>query len=169
LDSAAESQPVLNESREALLQSFVSATRDTLREMANTEAVVRSIDHNPPGSPSAAGITAVISLGSATQGYLLLNFSEETATAVARRVLAGVTNDSSETIVADCLGEVANVVAGQAKALLAETPFRVTLSIPKVVTDPTAERDLSRGLHCQSVVFDTELGAFTLHLLSAIS
>jgi chemotaxis protein CheX len=136
--------------------------------MANSEAVVRSIDQNPPVSPSA-GITAVLGLGSATQGCLLLNFSEQTATAVAKRVLAGATDDLSESIVRDCIGEVANVVGGQAKALLAETPFRITLSMPKVVTDPLAELDPSRGLERQTVIFDTELGAFTLHLLSAIS
>lgn len=162
MDSAAESQRALNELGDTFLEPFVSATRDTLRAMACIEVVVCSVSRNPPVSPSP-GMTAVLGLGSAT---LLLTFPEETATAVAKRVLAGVTDDLSESIVRDCIGEVANVVGGQAKALLAERPFRITLSMPKVVTDPLAELEPSRGLECETVFFSTDLGEFTLRLLS---
>ena len=164
MNSAAEPDRDLKELQGTLLEQFVSATRHTLREMASVEAVVSSINRHPPAK-SLATMTAVLGLGSATQGYLLLTFSERTATAVAERVLAGVTDDLNESLIRDCIGEVANVVAGQAKALLAETPFRVTLSMPKVVTDPIAELEPFRALDCESVVFSTDLGAFTLYLL----
>jgi chemotaxis protein CheX len=165
LDVGAESEmPAVNELHNTLLEPFISATCLTLHEMASIDAAARSVSRERV-ERLPAGITAVLGLGAETRGYLLLTFSAQTAAAVAERVLAGVSHELSDEIVRDCIGEIANVVAGQAKALLAETPFRVTLSMPKVVDDPGTELGLPPGLDCQIVSFSSDLGEFTLSLL----
>lgn len=155
----------VNEMHETFLEPFILATCDTLREMANTEISVRSVQQNPL-DVAPDHTTAMLRLSFAADGYLLLSFSGATGSALAGRVLAGATGELSKSLVCDCLGEIANVVAGQAKAQLAETSFRITFSMPEVVADPWSKLGPIREFDGRAVTFGSECGEFTMQLLS---
>jgi chemotaxis protein CheX len=83
---------------------------------------------------------------------------------LAGRALAGVTEELTEDIVRDCLGEIANVVAGQAKALLAGTPYHFTFSTPTVVAGGGHEGGATPGGGYLVVLFGSDVGDFALQL-----
>ena len=155
-------QAVAGEIREQLVEPFITAARVALGEMAATELAVRAVYQ--AALPHTLGdIAAVLGLQSATEGFLVLGFPRRTAEALAGRILAGVKDEVDENLIRDCVGEMGNVVAGQAKAILADTPYRFSFSLPEVVVGP--KELLPRpGLDCLVVAFGSDPGEFTLQL-----
>jgi chemotaxis protein CheX len=156
-------QPVSAEVRNKLLEPFIAATRAALGEMAGVEPLVRAVYQEP--MPRALGdIAAVIGLTSAAgEAALVLSFPHRTAAALARRILAEVTEAVEEDLLRDCVGEIANVVAGQAKALFAEYPFQFGFCLPQVVMN-AADFQRRPGLDCLVVLLACDQGEFALQL-----
>jgi chemotaxis protein CheX len=104
----------------------------------------------------------VLQLTPAIDGSLVLSFPERTAAFLARQMLAGVTAEVDNQLIRDCVAEIGNVVAGQAKALLAGTPFHFAFSLPRVIIGID---DLQvAGLDCLFIAFDGGFGKFALRL-----
>ena len=120
--------------RGQLVEPWLEATRAALGEMAGTEVSVKAI-YKAPGQDKLGELNAVVPITSSSLRALILSFPHHTATGLARRILPEPEN-VDETLVQDCVGELANVVSGQAKALLAGTPYQFTFSLPKVVVGP---------------------------------
>jgi chemotaxis protein CheX len=137
-------------------EPFATAVAVALRELAGVEAV-------PRGSAGVADgpfVSATLRLTAASgDGGLTLIFPEATASALARRILAGVVDDPDPAMVRDCMGEVANVVAGQAKTLLYGTPDHFTFSPPAVAVGPAVVPAAPRW----AMAFDSEAGGFALY------
>jgi chemotaxis protein CheX len=158
-------EPVTGEIRDSLLEPFIAGTCAAVGEMAGTNVAVRAV-YRPlaPCQPAAADdIYTVLQLTSPGEGALVVSFPHRTAAALAKRILAGVTEQLDENLIRDCVGEIANVVAGQAKALLAESPYRFTFSMPTVLADATTFRPkpthdcLAIGFHCDEGDFLMQL------------
>jgi chemotaxis protein CheX len=147
---------------EQILEPFVSAVCFTLREWVGSEAVVRAVAREA-AAPAGDDLVAVLPLRSALEGALVLRFPSATAAALAGRVLAEIPEERDEALVRDCLGELANVIAGQAKALLAETPYRFTFATPTVTSGngPDGRPEQHR---VWQVAFSSDLGDFALQL-----
>jgi chemotaxis protein CheX len=159
---AGDARAISADIRNDLLEPFVTATRTALGEMANAEVVVRELSHD--SCDRAIGcISALLQLEFATLGFLLLTFPKPTATNIARRMLAEVPAELDEQLIGDCVGEIGNVVAGQAKTLLAGTPYCFTFSLPQILIDEDGDLR-SQGLPCMDVLFDGEMGEFRLRL-----
>jgi CheY-specific phosphatase CheX len=156
-------QPLSGELREQLLEPFIAGVRAALGEMAQTEPVVRAVCRTTLPRP-VGDIAAVVGLSSATGGSLIFGYPHRTAATLTRQVLSGLTEVVDESLIRDCVGEIANVAAGQAKALLAETPYRLTFSLPRVLDTHDPELCLSQRLNCLLVIFGSDAGEFALHL-----
>jgi chemotaxis protein CheX len=162
-NDARVARPIPAEVRALLLESFAAATCAALGEMAGTTVIVKPSDSSSSHEPSE-GFSAVLDLQSAVEGPLILQLPRKTASALASRILAGVTDEVDEDLICDCLGEVANVVAGQAKAVLAETPCFFAFSIPKVVVGDRPELQSGHDENWLVISFESDLGSFTSHL-----
>jgi CheY-specific phosphatase CheX len=122
---------------EAKIEPFFEATVSTLRDMAGVE--VGSVGRVWVGVDNAPDeLKAVIRLIAVREGSLMLSLSRQNAETITRKILefSGGSGSPRE-LVMDALGEVVNVIAGQAKALLYGTPGHYTLGTP-VVTDGSA-------------------------------
>jgi chemotaxis protein CheX len=146
------------------LESFITATTVALAEMARTEVAVREVYRAAPDD-AWGGVSAVLELTSATEGLLVLSFPEPVAAAIAKRVLVDVKEEINESLVRDCVGEIANVIAGQAKTLLAGTTHQLTFSLPEVVAGDNARSRPERDRGCLVIAFGSDLGEFTLRLV----
>ncbi len=147
--------------RDPLLESFISAADMTLREWATTDVVVRAVYQH--GRHQTFGeVAAVIPLLSAPEESLVLSCPEPTAATLAGRILARPVEELDDALIRDCLGEIANVVAGHAKALLAETPYRFTLSTPRSLG--RAETGSTPARDCLIAAFGSDAGDFALQL-----
>jgi chemotaxis protein CheX len=150
------------EIRENLVEPFIAATSAALGEMGGTEVMAQSIRQQ--SSPDNLGdIFAVVEITSRTKGFLVLAFPAQTAAALAARMLTDVTEELDDSLIRDCVGEMANVLAGQAKALLAGGPYRFTFSIPKVFRAAESLRPV-QNLNCLVIAFRCEQGEFAVQL-----
>jgi chemotaxis protein CheX len=143
-----------------LLEPFIAATTGALAEMAGAEIGVRAIRQELTPADTD-GLTAVVELESATAKALVLAIPRHSAAILAERVLAGAANDIEELLVGDVVGEVANVIAGQAKAMLAGSAHQLTFRIPKVLSSAGGFRP-PPGLRWFVVAFDSEWGEFAM-------
>ena len=143
-----------------LLAALAEAVAVALRELAGVEAAPRAA-RTASGPEGFADVSAVLAVTTrAGPGYFVLSFGDEHGAALAKRVLADLGAAPEPGVIRDCLGEVVNVVAGQAKTLLFGTPMHFTLATPAVVAGVPALANLERLL----VTFVGELGEFALHV-----
>jgi CheY-specific phosphatase CheX len=127
--------------------------------MAGIEAVVRA-SRPAEATDLSADLVAAIGLTTADgEGRLELCMPERTADELARRILAGAVDRLTADLVRDCMGEVANVAAGQAKALLVGRPSHFVLSTPVVRAGGSAG-----GPGGWVIRFTSEAGEFDVHL-----
>ncbi len=161
-NAAKGAQPVSAEIRDKLVEPFILATRTVLGEMASADVVVRAVCQNPDDR-AAGDLAVMLRLTSATLALLVLSFPTRTAAALARRMLADVAAEIDEPLIRECIGEIGNVVAGQAKALLASTPYHYTFSLPEVVDDVINFQPASKP-NCLVIDFNGEQGEFALNL-----
>ena len=146
----------------AVVREMAAFTRAALGEMAQTEVVARTV-HQGRHHHVFADVTVMLQLTSSIEGFLVLSFPERTAAALAKRILADVSAEIDEELTRDCIGEIGNVVAGQAKALLAGTPYHFSFSVPMVIVDA---KDIHPPPAMESLIvaFQGDAGEFTLQL-----
>ncbi len=147
------------ESPDDLVGPFSEAVAVALREMAGVESFLMEA-HSTSEPVGFGDVSAVLRLGGNGEGFLILSLPQQTAEALARRVLAETLTEMDADMVGDCMGEVANIVAGQAKTLLYGTPRHFTFSAPTVV------HGLPSVPHAQRWVatFQSDTGEFVLHV-----
>jgi chemotaxis protein CheX len=158
-----EAQPVSQEFRERLLDPFIEAVCLTLREWAGTEATVREVSRT--AQPRTLGdVSAVLGLVSDREGALVLSFPAPVAAALAGRILAETAAEPGEDLIRDCVGEIANVIAGQAKAMLVGTPYHFTITLPTILRGAGHEVPNNPGGESLLVAFGSDLGDFAMQL-----
>lgn len=151
------------ESSDGRLEPFIEATVTALGEMAGVEVFARdvaSMTDVPCGDVAVA-----LRLLAAKPGWLVLGAPSESALAITRRVLSGIDGDPDAEATRDCMAEVLNVLAGQAKALVFGSDRHFDLATPTAVTP---------GLFAETaewhvVPFDSAVGPFTLYVRPPLS
>jgi chemotaxis protein CheX len=160
--SVEDEQPIGGEIRDALVEPFIAAARAALGEMAGAELVVQAV-YQSKMHRALGDIAAVVELKSSTGALLVLGFPQRTAAGLTQRILAGLTQQLDDNLIRDCVGEIANVVAGQAKAMLGGGPYRLSFSIPHVLAE-AKEWTAREGLKCLVVAFGSAEGDFAVQL-----
>lgn len=105
--------------------------------------------------------TAIIGLSGTVKGAVALTFAAKTAHNVVKRLLQSdgpITDDD----INDALGEVANMIAGGAKARLEGQ--NVSISLPTVVRGQKYSLVHPKDSVTLAVPFECELGPFTLNV-----
>jgi chemotaxis protein CheX len=130
--------------------------------MAGVEATVIGISEKTPHH-AMGDIAAVIEIKSTPEGSLVISFAKPTAEALAGRILGDAMRVGDDNLMRDCVGEIANVIAGQAKALLSGSPYQLAFRLPQIVVTAQEFR-IRPGLGALVIVFSCELGEFVLQL-----
>jgi chemotaxis protein CheX len=114
------------------VKPFVSATVQTLKQMAALECVKTQIELR---SDARAGgdASAIMALAGNVEGFLAVSCPQELAKAIARNMLELQEGQETEEDIIDSLGEVINIIAGSAKPDLVNTEHAFQLSIPNVI------------------------------------
>ncbi len=157
-----DAEPVPPEIEQEILAPFIEATNVTLAELARMEPYVRST-YRVQGPRTLGDISAKLDLGTSAAWSLLVSLSNATATALAARILADATPEPDEDLIRDCMGEVANVISGQAKTILSESPYQLTLSTPTILLGAGLEIG-GPGTEGLVIIFVCEAGEFAIQL-----
>ncbi|CAN5125629.1 hypothetical protein BH11PLA2_BH11PLA2_14260 [soil metagenome] len=143
--------------------ALTSAVAVALREMAGVQSAL--VGSTPvDGVPSAGEVSVVIRTFGAGPGSLRLSMPNTTASALAHRILAETVPNPDEALIRDCIGEVANIIAGQAKTLLYGTLLHFSFSSP--VQDDFEPPPQAEGLQ---LTFGSDVGALSLTVYSTTS
>jgi chemotaxis protein CheX len=106
-------------------------------------------------------VSGIIGLAGETTGAVVLSFSRQTAMNVvsvfAKKTYTALTNE-----VLDGVGELVNIIAGNAKQDLAE--FRISISLPGVVVGAGTRIHWPEGVPVIAIPFDSELGNFSVNV-----
>jgi chemotaxis protein CheX len=139
---------------------FVEATRHVLTMMAQLDP--------KPGKPyvkkgpSATGdVSAVVGLTGDKNGSISISFSKKCAIAVVKNMLgddiADIIQDAK-----DAVGEITNMISGQARAGLSQIGLNLSASTPTVIFgDNHSISHVTTG-PVVAIPFETEHGEFTL-------
>lgn len=149
---------------EKLLSPFVDAVRNIVRTMAFTEAEPGKPEEKR--SPIACGVvTAACGLvGKTHQGSFAITFEEGALLKIASKMLYTEIAELGQEAV-DAVGEIANMISGNARRDLEERGCDLDMSIPVLITGRGHQITHRGHGPVTQVPFQTEWGAFYLEVL----
>jgi chemotaxis protein CheX len=107
-------------------------------------------------------VSAIIGLSGNAFGSVVLSFPRETAERVMSKMLGD--EDVSSEFIADGVGELANMIAGVAKTILAQEGITTFISIPRVILGLSHYIHRPKEVPCVAVDFSTEMGDVVLEV-----
>lgn len=138
------------------INPFIDATRNVFTTMCNIDCKRKKLflkdDHKMLGD-----ISGVMGLTGAATGSVVISMPGKLACQVVGNMLQMEPEDELSSDVCDGVGEVINMVAGQAKAMLVKTKYHFTISIPSVVKGQGHEISHKKGTPNIVVLFETDL------------
>jgi chemotaxis protein CheX len=142
------------------INSFISSLDHTFKTMLDCE-VERGQPALKDNTAPKFDISGVIGLSGKAVGTVVLSFSEEVALKAASHMLMCENTEINDEVV-DAVGELTNMVAGGAKAQLAE--YQLAVSLPNVITGRNHEVRFPSDVKPISVPFSTKWGPLTLEV-----
>lgn len=107
------------------------------------------------------GVSAIIGLAGETTGAVVLSFSRETAVQMVSK-MEGKRYQALGAEVLDGVGEMVNIIAGNAKKDLLE--FRIAISLPGVITGNHYRINWPANVPVISIPYESELGPFSVNV-----
>jgi CheY-specific phosphatase CheX len=147
---------------EIAAEAFATGAMVALQEQLQWEFQIQPIPAAFP-NPGDEFVEARIRLIRPAMGNLVLSIPEEAAAILAARYLPPGT-EITKTLADDVAGELANVIAGQAKTMLKGTPWHFLLSTPAVNRVPTPNPPPERQTCYRCWRIASEAGAFILEV-----
>lgn len=146
-----------------ILKPFSQATVKAMEILANVHAeegaVYSKADYSMRGC-----ISGLIYLQGKVERMLTVTFSRDSARALAIQVLAGAIEDPNPEVLADCVGEFVNIIAGQVKGEFVHTENEFDISTPSIITGKDHEIRYRTDLPCYVMVFESDIGQFAVQL-----
>jgi len=149
-----------------LAKPFVQATRHVLSTMANITPVPGKPYVKKNNSPATGDVSAVIGLTGDRNGSICLSFTRTCAVAVVRGMLGDDIQDILQDA-KDAVGEISNMISGQARAELANLGLKMSGSTPTLIL---GEKHLVSHMANATVIaipFSTGNGDFTVEFCFA--
>jgi chemotaxis protein CheX len=106
-------------------------------------------------------VSAIIGLAGETVGAVVLSFDRETAIQIVS-IFATVEFKALTSDVLDGVGELVNILVGNAKKDLADT--RIDISLPGVITGKQYKINWPKGVPVITIPFESGLGKFTVNV-----
>ncbi|MCA9231373.1 MAG: chemotaxis protein CheX [Planctomycetales bacterium] len=142
------------------INPFLVAVSNTFSTMLDCEARRGEIALVSSGT-KLFPISGVIGLSGMAAGTVVINLSKEVALKAASAMLMMNITEINDDVI-DAVGEIANMVAGQAKAELEE--YNLSVSLPNVVTGEDHAIRFPSDAKPIGVAFDTDFGPLRLEV-----
>ena len=139
---------------------FIAATVNLFREFLGLK-LESGKPYVLPDPQDLMEVSGIIGLAGETVGAVVLSFSRETAIAVISK-MEQTTYTALGGEVIDGVGELVNIIAGNAKKDLLE--FRIEISLPGVITGNSYRIHWPEGIPVVAVPFDSEVGPFSVNV-----
>ncbi len=142
------------------INPFLQASVNLFREYLgiNVRSLQPFVRRDPHNLDEVSGI---IGLAGETVGAVVLSFSRETAINVVS-VFSHREYKALSKEVLDGVGELVNIIAGNAKRDLLD--FRIVISLPGVIVGQSYKIHWPEGVPVITIPFDSDLGPFTVNV-----
>jgi len=150
----------MNVSDAELAKPFIQATRHVLSTMAMLDPTPGKpyVKHN---DAAAGDVSAVVGLTGDKHGSISLSFTKQCAVAIVKNMLGDDVQDIIQDA-KDAVGELTNMISGQARAGLAQMGLTMQASTPTIIFgDNHTISHVSSGT-VVAIPFTTEYGNFTV-------
>ncbi len=145
-----------------LINPFLSAAMHVLKTMAEVDA--------RPGKPflkkddvAIGDVSAIIGITGAAQGSMALIFTEQCIKEIAASLLGEPCAELNH-VVKDAVGELTNMICGDARRRLAEEGFVLQAGIPTIVGGKGHTITHIASGPCLAVPFQTSQGSFMVEV-----
>jgi chemotaxis protein CheX len=145
-----------------LINPFITATLKVLETMASIKAVAGK-PFLKKDSAACGDVSGIIGLTGAANGTLSVTFEEKSILKVVSNMF-GETLDTVNEEVADAVGELTNMISGQARRELEQKGHLFHAAIPSVVSGKGHKLvHMTRGPRI-AIPFSTDDGGFTIEV-----
>lgn len=141
------------------LSPFIQGVEELVQTMLQTSCRVDA----SPGSEDA-DVSGVISMAGEINAQLALSFPKRTARRMVAQMLAIEESEVDEAILGDGVGEMANIVAGRAKARFGGGDAPLQLSLPSIIIGSHHDISFFRARDVTILRVQTEIGDFLLRV-----
>ncbi|ACL02004.1 chemotaxis protein CheX [Desulfatibacillum aliphaticivorans] len=145
-----------------VINPFITATLNVLDTMAMTKAKAENL-YIKQDEVATGDVTAVIGLSGDTRGTVSVSFSEECALAIVSKMLGEQISSLNEDI-KDAVGEIGNMISGQARVKLEELGRVLYAAVPTVVTGKNHSINHITTYPIVAIPFVTDDGSFTIEV-----
>lgn len=142
------------------INPFLNATLDLFREFMGLD-VKAGQPYILEDPQDLSDVSALIGLAGETSGAVVLSFDHDTALKVVSR-LVGKNYPFLGAEVLDGVGELVNIIAGNAKKDLLD--FRISISLPGVITGSSYRINWPKGVPVISIPFTSDVGDFRVNV-----
>lgn len=143
------------------INAFVGSINNVFETMMNTKVMVGKPYVNPANAESAAEVSGIIGLSGDVQGCVVLSFSSSVAVKIAS-TFANAELSIDHPDFSDAIGELANMVAGNAKKDFPDC--LASISLPSVIIGFTHKVSQPKITPFLVIPCETNLGVFAVEV-----
>jgi chemotaxis protein CheX len=145
------------------IDPFIKATTNVFDEFFNITPDVQNPYLLDKDQDHEWDVSAIIGIAGEAKGAVVLSFSAELASTLTSRLTEKTIEEIDDDVV-DTIGEVVNIVAGNAKKGLEE--YRLMISLPSIVSGKNHKIAWpGKNAPVIAIPFKTELGDFNLSVI----
>ena len=144
----------------ALAAPFIKAITNVLSTMAAT-ATIAGKPYLKVGTTAMGDVTGLVGMVGAKTGSVSISFDKACAIAIVKGMLGDDIQDIMQDV-KDAVGEITNMVSGQARAGLAEMGIVMQGSTPTVIMGDNHSVGHATKAPIMAIPFTTDAGKFTI-------
>lgn len=141
---------------------FYQAVQEVFKLMLNLDVMSCPAD-NPADGASGKEVAVSIELTGDISGSIRFRFPEKTTLEIVK-LMCGMEMEQLDAFVTSAIGEMSNIISGNAVSHLASANYRCDILPPKI---EIAESDTFAGKPEQSISLQTSVGIITMDMLLA--
>ncbi len=146
-----------------LINPFIEATMEVFRTASGME-IIRKDLFLKKNYRMFGDVSGVMGLNGEASGTVVISMSSKLACDLVGRMLGEEPEPTVSETVRDGVGEVVNMIAGRAKAVLAGSEYHFQISLPAVIAGNGHEIAHKGGAPCIVVVFGVENEEFAIQV-----
>lgn len=146
----------------AYINPFIESTLRSLDMMAGVTAEKSGLELKED-LITTFDISAIIGLTGETSGSIIISMPESLACQIASNMLMEEIKTIDQSV-QDAIGEIGNIVVGDARRALIQAGHSLNISIPTVVIGPGHRISRSGDIPCIAIPFTTDFGAFEVNV-----
>lgn len=144
------------------INPFIESTLSSLEMMAQITAEREGLGLKE-NFITTYDISSIIAMTGEVNGSVILSFPSKVACKIAARMLMEE-KSSLDRDVEDAIGEIGNIIVGNARRQLMSTGYKLNISIPTVIIGEGHKISRKEGVSCIGISFTSPDGPFEINV-----